>query len=312
MTSEQIRRLRTVKAAVDASRALGVLWEEERTSDRGVVPAWTVFLSGAECPFTCVFCDLWRHTLDGPTPQGSLPLQLSRALAEEEPEKLDGALVKLYNASNFFDPRAVPEADLDALVPLLAPFSRVVVECHPRLVGERALRFQEALGGRLEVAMGLETIHPQALPRLNKAMTLADFDRATDQLRAAGVGVRAFVLVGAPFVPPDETVAWAVRSAAHAFEQGAGTVALIPVRGGNGAMEELAVGGDFAPPTLAQLEAALDGCLGLGGVVQADLWDFDRLAPCATCAAPRRERLARLNLTGRPEPRVECAECGGG
>lgn len=312
MKSQQIRRLRTAKATVDASRPLGVLWEEERTPDRGLVPAWTVFLAGAECPFTCVFCDLWRHTLDGPTPIGSLPRQLARALADEPRERLDGALVKLYNASNFFDPRAVPEADLLALVPLLAPFARVVVECHPRLVGDRALRFHEALGGRLEVAMGLETIHPEALPRLNKEMTLADFDRAAARLGAAGIGLRAFVLVGAPFVPQDETVAWAVRSAAWAFERGAGTVALIPVRGGNGAIEELAARGDFTPPVLAQLEAALDGCLDFGGVVQADLWDFDRLALCAACAPPRRERLERLNLTGRREPRIECAECGGG
>jgi hypothetical protein len=90
-------------------------------------------------------------------------------------------------------------------------------------------------------------------------------------------------------------------------------VALIPVRSGNGAMDVLAAQGDFTPPSLAQLEAALDGCLALGGgVAQADLWDFDRLARCPACAAPRRERLARLNLTGSSEPRLACAECGGG
>jgi archaeosine synthase beta-subunit len=309
----RIRAARPPKQAPDPWQPLGVLWERERTPERGVVPALTVFLAGAECPFTCVFCDLWRSTLDGPTPVGALAAQLRQALAAEPPARLDGALVKLYNASNFFDERAVPRADEAAMVPLLAPFSRVVVESHPRLVGTRCLEFAEALGGRLEVAMGLETVHPAALAGLNKGMTLADFDRAAGRLRAAGVSLRAFVLVGAPFVPAREAAAWAVRSAAHAFEHGVGTVALIPVRGGNGAMEALAAQGDFTPPELPTLEEALDGCLALGGgVVMADLWDFERLARCPACAGARRARLERLNLTGRPEPRTACGECGAG
>src|SRR3989442_2597209 len=38
-------------------------------SSGAVERALTVFLSGAECPFTCSFCDLWRWTIDEPTPQ---------------------------------------------------------------------------------------------------------------------------------------------------------------------------------------------------------------------------------------------------
>ena len=157
------------------------------------------------------------------------------------------------------------------------------------------------LSGRLEVAMGLETIHPVALARLNKAMTLADFDRAAATLRAAGIGLRAFVLVSPPFTPPDEAVDWAVRSAEHAFAQGATRVSLIPVRGGNGAMEALRDSGDFTSPTLEQLEEALERSLSLGGIVTADLWDTHHCASCARIA-----RLERLNRTGRTEPRVAC------
>ena len=203
----RIRAARPAKRPVDPRRALGTLWEEERTANGDVVPALTLFLAGAECPFTCVFCDLWRSTLDGPTPPGALAAQVERALAAEDPDRLAGARVKLYNASNFFDPRAVPPGDLDAIVPLVAPFSRVVVESHPRLVGRRCRDFAAALGdGRLEVAMGLETVHPGALPQLNKRMTLADFDRTVERLAAWGVAARAFVLVGAPFVPPKNAV----------------------------------------------------------------------------------------------------------
>jgi len=303
------RALRPPKAAVDPRRPLGWLAERERLADGRVVPSLTVFLAGRECPWSCVFCDLWRHTLDRPTPDGALPRQLELALEAAGPPPA-GAQIKLYNASNFFDPKAVPPADEEAIAGLVAPFAQVVVECHPKLVGRRAFAFAERLAGRLQVAMGLETIHPAALPRLGKGMSRSDFARAAGALRRRGLGSRAFVLVGAPYVPPAETVDWAVYSAAFAFDAGVEHVALIPVRGGNGALEALAARGDFTPPSLAQLEDALGRCLELaGGAVTADLWDLDRLADCPACFGRRRERLERLNLSGRNEPRVSCEHC---
>lgn len=256
----EVRALRPPKPAVDPWRPIDVLVEEERLPEGGRVAALTVFLAGAECPFTCVFCDLWRFTLDGATPPGALPAQLRLAL-EQTGELLPSALVKLYNASNFFDPRAVPPADLPEIARLVEPFDRVLVECHPKLVGKSCLEFAERLGGRLQVAMGLETAHPEALSRLNKRANLDDFRRAADLLRRHGIELRTFVLVGAPFVPTEETVSWAERSAAFACGEGASHVALIPVRGGNGEMEQLERRGDFVRPTLAQLEESLDRCL---------------------------------------------------
>src|SRR5262249_16792611 len=160
---------------------------DERTPDGGSIPALTVFLAGAECPFTCVFCDLWKETLDGPTPPGALPAQLREALAAAGSIPSSAAL-KLYNATNFFEPRAVPVGAETEIVAVAVRLDRVPVECAPRLIGDRCLRFAERLAGRLEVAMGLETVHPEALPRLNKGLTLEDFDRAAGLLRQAGIG----------------------------------------------------------------------------------------------------------------------------
>jgi hypothetical protein len=317
MEPRAVRALRPPKRLIDPWRPLAHFWESERertgVGGKGEIAALTVLLAGAECPFTCVFCDLWRETLEGPTPPGALPAQLRAALEAAGPLPRPAA-VKLYNASNFFEPRAVPESDEEAILELVAPFARTTVECHPRLVGRRCLRFAERLaerGGRLEVAMGLETIHPEALPQLGKEMTLDDFDRAAAALAAAGVGVRAFVLVGAPFVPAEEIVEWTVRSAAHAFARGAARVSLIPVRPGNGALERLRVSGDFEPPELADLEEAFERCLALGeGIAAADLWDARRFASCAECAERRIARLGEMNRTGRVASREACAACG--
>ena len=67
--------------------------------------------------------------------------------------------IKLYNSGSFFDPAAIPPADYPAIARTIVFAKRVVVESHPRLVGEKALRFRDLLSGSLEVAMGLETVH---------------------------------------------------------------------------------------------------------------------------------------------------------
>ena len=59
-----------------------------------------------------MFCDLWQQTLSGHTPLGSLPRQLEEALREIGQR----SLIKLYNASNFFDLAAVPPADQSSQV----------------------------------------------------------------------------------------------------------------------------------------------------------------------------------------------------
>lgn len=304
--SDWIRSLRGGKEPVSALHPIGVSHEMERRPGGGLGEASTVLIAGSECPFTCVFCDLWRSTLDGETPAGAVVLQLRLAIEEISHR----CSIKLYNASNFFDPRAVPVEDDEALVKLLEPFETVVVECHPRFIGERCYGFAESLGGRLEVAIGLETVHPAVLPRLNKKMTLNDFDDRTRQLGQRGIGVRAFVLVGLPYLAWEEQVEWCVRSVEHAARAGAGVISIIPVRGGNGALEELAARGDWQAPSLAMLEDALaESIQAVDAVVQVDLWDLDRLAACRSCAQARRERLERQNLSGEREPRFLCSSC---
>jgi archaeosine synthase beta-subunit len=306
----RIRSLRPPKPHVDPYVAHGTVLEEERRPDGRVERTLTVFLAGAECPFTCAFCDLWRYTIDGPTPPGALVAQLERVLgdvAEPMPDRL-----KLYTASNFFDRRAVPPQDLPELARLAAPFDAVTVESHASTIGAGAASFARMLRGRLEVAMGLETIHPVAAARLNKRLDLARFDRAMETLAADAIDVRVFVLLGAPHVEPRQSVEWTVRTVEYAVSRGAAVVSIIPVRGGNGEMERLAALGAFTPPTLVQLEDALDGCVQIRGtVVTADLWDVEQLATCAYCRAARAERLRRINVSGRAEPRVPCDRCGG-
>jgi radical SAM enzyme (TIGR01210 family) len=306
---------RSPRNRLDPGRPYAFLAEQEAGPDGVPVDVATLFLTNRECPFRCLMCDLWQNTLEETVPPGAIPAQIRHALGQLPPPDGRPRHLKLYNAGSFFDPRAIPPADYPEIARLCAPFERVIVECHPAFVGERLHRFQTLLQAQqpapgLEVALGLETAHPEVLARLNKRMTLAQFRHAAARLREAGVALRVFLLVRPPWLSEAEGLEWAKRSLKFAFDCGASACALIPTRAGNGAMEALAASGEWAPPTLSTLEAALEYGLALrAGRVFVDLWDVERVAHCPHCAVPRIARLGQLNLTQKVAPVVDCRSC---
>lgn len=257
--NREIAALRPARNHVDAFRPYHFLQEQE-AGPLGLERVNTLFLTGKECAFKCLMCDLWKNTLEGPTPPGAIVSQIDYALS-----RLPVAdSIKLYNSSNFFDPRAVPLSDHPAILERVRDYRRVIVENHPLLVGDACVRFASGLNGFLEVAMGLETIHPVALPAMNKQLTPEDFRRAARFLQSHGIRVRAFVLLNPPFVADAlEGVRWAIETVRYAFECGADCCSIIATRGGNGVMEELLASGDYVPPTLGALEEVFEGALAL-------------------------------------------------
>ncbi|MFQ5704726.1 MAG: radical SAM protein [Gemmatimonadales bacterium] len=291
---------------VDPARPYAYFVERERTSTGEVVDVASIFITNKECPFRCVMCDLWKNTTIQPSVVGAVPDQIEWALERLPPVKH----VKLYNSGNFFDARAIPRDDWPRIIALVSELESVIIECHPRLVDERAEEFAHMLEPELQVAMGLETVDPAVLPRLNKRMTLQDYETAAELLLAAGISVRAFILLKTPFQNEQQGVDWAKRSLDYAFSIGVDCCVVIPTRPGNGAMERLASQGLFTPPAMRSVERVLEYGVGLGpGRTFADLWDIEKLLQCPTCAVARRERLAKMNLTQVPSPPIDC-DCG--
>jgi radical SAM enzyme (TIGR01210 family) len=298
--------------APDPEKPHGVFLEDERLASGVVAVSGVVLLTNKECPWHCLMCDLWKDTTTRSGPAGAIPRQLDAALQTWAEAGVRPQQVKLYNSGSFFDAAAIPPADYAAIAQKVAFAENVVVESHPQLAGARALRLRDLLAGSLEVAMGLETAHPGVLARLNKGFDLAGFARAAEFLRAAGIAMRAFVLVNPPFMDEAEGVDWAVRSADFAFSCGATAVSLIPTRGGNGAMERLRATGEWTPPTWAALEAAQRGALALQrGRVFADTWGSAPVSGCAHCRAARVRRLRAVNRAQAELPPVRCPVCDG-
>lgn len=295
---------RGARNPLDPFKPYAVLSEEEPRNGGVAATVATVFLTNRECPWRCLICDLWRNTLAQTVPPGAIPAQIDAALDQLSP--CDE--IKLYNAGSFFDPRAIPPADFPAIGERVRGFSRVIVESHPALIGEACVRFGELFPGRLQIAVGLETIHPAVLPRLNKRMTLEQFENAAAFLRRHDMELRVFVVLKLPFMNELEGRIWAERSIAYAFDCGAEVVTVIPARFGNGAMEALAQRGEFEPPTIVSLEAVLEfGLLSGRGIVLADLWDLDRFSRCPHCLDARRHRLQEMNRQQKVLPAVVCS-----
>jgi len=280
--------------------------EAERASTGAIEPVATIFLTNRECPFRCLMCDLWRNTLATSVPRGAIPAQIDFALSALPPARH----MKLYNSGSFFDPQAIPVVDYPAIAARANRFKRLIVENHPALTGDACLRFRDLLNAQFEVALGLETAHPEVLAGLNKRMTLDQFSRAAAFLRRNGIDVRVFILVQPPLMPPGEALHWAKVSLQFAMDQAATAVTLIPTRAGNGAMEALAAAGQFAAPALHTLESAMEYGLQLNaGRVFVDLWGLR--ATCAACHAQRTDRLRQMNLHQVVLDRIVCERCGG-
>ena len=299
---------RPARSALNPREPYGFFHEEERSGEGEVVPVNTVLLTNRECPFRCVMCDLWRNTLAESVPIGAISEQIDFALARLPRARV----VKLYNSGSFFDPKAIPVEEYGSIAARLQAFERVIVECHPALVGDSCLLFRDMTSGKLEVAMGLETAHEGVLQKLNKRMTLGQFAAAADFLQRHRIGLRAFILVQPPFMRREDALYWARRSVEFAFECGATAATLIPTRGGNGAMETLAEIGEFESPDLRVLESALANGLKLDrGRVFADLWDAKQKSECAWCFDARLARLRAMNLSQTIADAVRCDKCEG-
>ena len=294
------------KNHVSASKAYACLVEDEYSINGKIEPVATIFLTNRECPFRCLMCDLWKNTTDQSVVPGEIPQQHHQALAELPPAKH----IKLYNSGNFFDHKAIPKEDYQEIARLCDSFETVLVEAHPKFIGPRVLEFQSMLKGSLQVAIGLETVHPSVIKYLNKRMSLKEFSDAVKYLKRNNIESRAFILLRPPFLSETEGIEWAIKSAEFAYDSGVECVTIIPTRGGNGALDELAENGQFSTPTIRSLEMVQDHCLSLKrGRAFADLWDIEHFYNCNNCNSTRVANINRMNRYQKSLGQTTCPVC---
>ena len=301
--SRWIESLRGKKNPVDPWKPYSFSTEKELTLSGHIETVNTIFLTNRECPYRCLMCDLWKNTTDKKVPPGAIPAQIELALSHLPPAKH----IKLYNSGSFFDTAAIPLEDYPNIASLLSDYETVIVENHPRLTSDHILTFRDLIKGQLQVALGLETTHPEVLKRLNKKMTLDDFTKSTQWLSQNGIPVRAFILLKPPFLSAIEGIHWAKHAISFAFDAGVSSCVIIPTRSGNGAMEWLEQNDYFSSPDIQALEEVIEfGINQKKGQVFADLWDIELFSTCTKCLNKRKKRLEQMNLKQSVSAPVHC------
>lgn len=282
------------KNNIDPLKPYAWLVEKERSEKGRLDETGIIFLTNRECPFHCLMCDLWKNTTDYNLVPGQIPEQIKFAL-----KNMPGVrLIKLYNSGSFFDNRAIPSEDYKAIADLLQDFETVIVESHPSFINDNCLNFRDLLKPELQIAIGLETVEPRILNVLNKKMTTDDFSRCVHFLSSNNIRSRAFILLRPPGMDESEGIWWSKRSIDFAFNCGVECCIIIPVRSGNGALDDLEGKGYFEPPSIQSLEEVLDYGISLGrGRVFADTWDLGLISQCDFCLDERVKRIAEMNNT---------------
>lgn len=302
-----IKACRGEKNNVDPAFPYSWLVEKEISSSGTVEDVLTIFLTNRECPFHCLMCDLWKNTTDYTPGDGLVSGQIEWVLNQAPAVKH----IKLYNSGSFFDQRAILPGEQRRIAELLNGFQTVIVESHPAFIGEKCLAFRDAIKADLQVAMGLECVNISILEKLNKRMTLEEFTGSVGFLLDNDIFTRAFILLRPPFLTENDGIFWAERSLDFAFDAGVECCVIIPVRGGNGAMEQLAAKGLFNPPGIRSLEKVLEyGIEKQEGRVFADTWDLKQFSMCDICHTSRTDRINGMNLTQTILPEIIC-ECKG-
>ena len=145
-----------------SSRAVAAFVERGATERGGIAPIATLFLANRECPWRCLMCDLWKNT--------TLESRAARAPSRPRSAAL-AALASGRGASSSTTrgassiPGRDPAGGLRGDRRRSSGFERVIVESHPAL--SASARYDGCAifcDGDLEVAMGLETAHPEVLP----------------------------------------------------------------------------------------------------------------------------------------------------
>jgi uncharacterized Fe-S cluster-containing MiaB family protein len=251
-------------ASPNPDKPYAVLREQEPALIEGrqqLADVTTIFLTASRCPIGCRMCGLHQYTLPTATPAGAITRQIRTALQSHPPQidlagmKTRSKWIKLYNSGNFFDPASIPPDEYGAIAELCRPYSRIIVENHPRFGSQRLEAFRDMLAGKLEVAVGLETVQPRWLDRMRKKMTRDQFDRYARHLKQRGIDLRVFLIVGVPGSSPDESIRWARLSIRHAVRQGARHISLIPARPDESWGSDAQSVPEFSSQQLRQLQA---------------------------------------------------------
>ena len=311
------RATRTIRAENDRAydrREPTRVWLEEDNTPEGVYDSLTIALNTGGCRLaragSCTVCGYVTETVDGGTvTHEDLLSQIEGSLAyEREHVKEPADQVNIYTTGSFLDEREIPVETRVSIAEKFADRDRIVVESLPEFIDAERLQAFTDRGLEIDVAVGLETATDRIRHDcVNKHFEFAEFERAAAEARAAGAGVKAYLLLKPPFLSEGEAIADMERSIRRcAGVDGCHTVSMNPCTvQGHFLVERLYFEDGYRPPWLWSVTAVLEATADADILVVSDpvSYDSDRGSHnCGEC--DDRVQRAIKDFTLRQDPTV--------
>lgn len=207
----------------------------------------TVVLQCPPCSWgKCVFCGFSRDCQTNMKPNAyDFIIQINHYL---EHYGL-GAHLEVYNSGSFLDDQQVSPKSRKAIFRYLNEigFKSITIESRPEYITKRKLEeLTREFKGDLTVAIGLEMADDTVLQKLNKGFSLEEVNTAHSVLNRMGIGSRAYILVGPPFVEdPKKSALDSVRYAKKVGFTEISLLAAYPMKGSKG--YEMWQNGEWVP-----------------------------------------------------------------
>ncbi|QLD90679.1 archaeosine biosynthesis radical SAM protein RaSEA [Natronomonas salina] len=255
------------------------VWLDEDNTPDGVRQSLTIILNTGGCRWAraggCTMCGYVAESVDGGSVgHENLMTQVQHCLDHEaENAEAEAGLIKIYTSGSFLDEREVPAETRDAIAETFADRDRMVVESLPDFVDREKLREFTDRGVETDVAIGLETATDRVRhDAVNKYFDFEEFEAACEEARAAGAGVKAYLLMKPPFLAEPDAVADMERSIRRCADvEGCHTVSMNPCNVQRHTMvEELYHDGGYRPPWLWSICEVLESTADVDAIVVSD------------------------------------------
>lgn len=184
-------------------------WKGKDRYQDEILDSLTIIFKSGGCSYRrCLMCGYRFEGYFGARPEEILEAlsgQLAWVLENFDLSQI--GMVKIFTSGSFLDPVEVPPAFREEIARTFAG-KVVVVETRPEYVETDALAAMAAdLGSPLHVAIGLETTDDAVREKsIRKGFTFADFIEASKRATAAGVGVKAYLLLKPLFLTEKEAI----------------------------------------------------------------------------------------------------------
>jgi radical SAM enzyme (TIGR01210 family) len=257
------------------------VWLDEDNTPDGVYKSLTIILNTGGCRWAraggCTMCGYVAESVDGGSVgHENLMTQIDHCLEHEAENADDGekaGLIKIYTSGSFLDEREIPAETRKAIAETFSDRDRMVVESLPDFVDREKVRDYTDRGLETDVAIGLETATDRVRhDAVNKYFDFEDFEEACEEAKAAGAGVKAYLLMKPPFLAEPDAVEDMKRSVWKcAAVDGCHTVSMNPCNVQRHTMvEELYHDGGYRPPWLWSVADVLESTADADAIVVSD------------------------------------------